>query len=150
MLLPVNIYSALNYSLKCNNEVYQSIRLSPQSVPIAIPIARYGPNANFDSPLIRLFMMPQIAAIIIPANAETIIARVPITLPAQNIRSVSPSSMPRISSPLRFFITALLISPIIKNGTLMHKAPIILSVISSESVKICEGIERKRLDINFL
>ena len=95
-------------------------------------------------------MMPQIAAIIIPANAETIIARVPITLPAQNIRSVSPSSMPRISSPLRFFITALLISPIIKNGTLMHKAPIILSVILSESVKICEGIERRNISTNIL
>ena len=98
----------------------------PHNAPIAIPIDRKGPKANFDSPEIILLIIPTIAEMTIPINAETITACVPRYAPAEIISRVSPNSIARKSSPNFFFMKLRLTSPIIKNGTLIIKAPVIL------------------------
>lgn len=125
MLLPVIFFSSY-WGWTVRSDMYQLAISLPHSIATAIPMERYGPKANFESFVITLLIIPPIAAAMIPTNAETITACVPRIAPAANIKAVSPTSIPRKSSPYLLRMNGLLTSPIIKKGRLIAKAPITL------------------------
>lgn len=115
-----------NCKIYINIENHQSTRELPHKVPKKSPIDKNGPKANFDSPFLCFIIRPAIEARKIPMKADTTIPLYPINNPDTAIKMVSPSSIPRIFSPVFFSIMYEDISPIIKKGTLIIKLPVIL------------------------
>lgn len=115
-----------NCKFYINNENHQSVIALPHKVPKKSPIDKNGPKANVDSPLLCFIMSPAIEARIIPMKADTTAALYPINKPETAIKIVSPSSIPRIFSPVLLSIMQDEISPIMKKGALIIIPPVIL------------------------